>query len=460
MSMQAMNMPMKNLLLTLTLMSAASGVMAQQESVTSTANSSEQAWEDDGWGDDSWSGDSWADDSPVSVWHGFIEGGLGNRLNNDPALNERFSPVDDATLADLRLRLETSGFVGNDRYAFKVDLYADGVEKGLRSDLREASYTLSPSERTDLKLGQQVLTWGTGDLLFLNDMFPKDWQSFFAGRDTEYLKAPVFAAKASYYGEAASIELVWMPDYTSDRYISGERYSWFSSQAGQNVAAPQGRIDAEEPANSFANSEFAMRIAGSVNSTEWALYGYRGFQKQPNGLDNTGKPIFSRLDVLGASLRGNLGVGLANAEVAWHLADDSDGSDPFLPNSQFRFLLGYERELLPRLTLGLQYYLEQTLDYKALEAASPSPYHPEEYRYLYTTRLNYRMWQDNLVWSLFAFYSPSDDDHYLRPSVSYRYSDNLSVEVGGNLFAGDKPQTFFGQFEDASNLYGRMRYAF
>lgn len=436
-------------------MLASTSVVAAQQDTTAAASDSEQ-----GWGNDSWSEDSWAEPKSSSKWHGFIEGGVGNRLNYDPALNDRFSPVDDATLSDLRLRLETTGYVGNDRYTLKADVYADGVDQGLRGDLREASYTLTPIDRTDLKLGQQVLTWGTGDLLFLNDLFPKDWQSFFSGRDTEYLKAPALAAKASYYGDSASLDLVWMPDYTSDRYINGERFSWFSPQAGRNVAAPAGRIDAEEPANSFTNGEFAARVSGNIDSTEWALYGYRGFQKQPNALDSLGDPVFTRLNVLGASVRGNLGSGLANAEIALHMAEDSDGSDPFKPNSQFRFLLGYERELLPKLTLGLQYYLEQTLDYDALEAASASPYNPEEYRYLYTTRLNYRMWQDNLVWSMFVFYSPSDDDYYARPSVNYRYSDTLSFDLGANVFGGEKQYTFFGQFEDASNLYGRVRYAF
>jgi hypothetical protein len=415
---------------------------------------------DDSWGDDNWSDDSWTEEQSGNSWHGFIEAGLGGRLQEDTAVNEQFSALDDTTLADLRLRLETTGFIGDNRYALKADLYADGVEQGVRVDLREASYTFSASENTDVKLGQQILTWGTGDLVFLNDLFAKDWQSFFAGRDTEYLKAPVAAAKASYYGESASLELVWIPVFTSDRYINGERFSWFSPKVGENVAAPSGRIDAKDPANSFANGEFAARIAGSVDSTEWALYGYRGFQKQPNALDVNGQPVFTRLDVLGASVRGNLGTGLANAEVALHMSEDGAGNDPMMPNDQFRFLLGYEREILPKLTLGLQYYLEQTLDYSALTDASASAYSPAQYRYLYTTRLNYRMWQDNLTWSLFAFYSPSDDDHFIRPSVTYRYSDNLNMVVGANLFGGEKAHTFFGQFEDASNVYGRIRYAF
>ncbi|GGK83333.1 hypothetical protein [Amphritea balenae] len=403
---------------------------------------------DDSWGDDSWS------EEESSVWNGFIEAGTGHRLQDDPALDEEY------TLADIRVRLETSGFHNDNRYSLKADFYADGIKHGMRADLREASYSFSATESVDIKLGQQILTWGTGDLLFLNDMFPKDWQSYFAGRDTEYLKAPVTAAKASYFGDTASLDLVWMPDFTSDRYINGDRFSWFSPQVGQNVAAPAGKIDAEEPSNSFANGELAVRISGTVNSNEWALYGYRGFQKQPNGLNALNEPIFTRLDVLGASMRGNLGQGVANAEIALHMADDSAGDDPLKPNDQFRFLLGYERELLPKLTLGVQYYLEQTLDYTALESASASPYHPAQYRNLYTARLNYRMWQDNLIWSLFSYYSPSDDDYFIRPSVSYRFDDNLSMALGGNLFGGDNPHTFFGQFEDASSVYGRIRYAF
>lgn len=403
--------------------------------------------------EDDWGDDSWTEEENSSAWSGFIESAAGARLQDDPALAEEL------TLADLRLRLETIGYHGDNRYGLKGDLYADGVSDGLSLDLREATYSFSIQESWDFKLGQQVLTWGTGDLVFLNDMFPKDWQSYFSGRDTEYLKAPVAAIKGSYFGDQASIDLVWMPQFTPDRYIDGERFSYFSPQAGQNIAAPAGKVDADEP-DSLSDSELALRIFGNVGSNEWALYGYRGFQKQPNAMDRQGRPAFTRLDVLGASIRGNLGRGLANAELALHMAEDDVGTDPRKPNDQLRFLLGYEQELIPKLTLGLQYYLEQTLDYAELSGVSGSAYAPDQYRHLYTTRLRYRMWQDNLILSLFAYYSPSDQDHFIRPLVSYRFDDNLSMALGVNIFSGEQPHTFFGQFEDATNLYARLRYAF
>ena len=65
---------------------------------------------------------------------------------------------------------------------------------------------------------------------------------------------------------------------------------------------------------------------------------------------------------------------------------------------------------------------------------------------------------DRYTWSLFTFYSPSDEDYYLRPSLNYRHSDQWTFVFGGNVFGGNKPQTFFNQLQDASNFYLRVRY--
>jgi len=66
----------------------------------------------------------------------------------------------------------------------------------------------------------------------------------------------------------------------------------------------------------------------------------------------------------------------------------------------------------------------------------------------------------NLRCSLFTYYSHTDRDVYVRPNVNYKVSDNTAVELGGNLFFGDHPHTFFGQFRDNTNIYAGMRYSF
>lgn len=63
-------------------------------------------------------------------------------------------------------------------FRYKGDIWADGITEKKEYDTREAWAFIRPSDFMDIKIGRQVLTWGTGELVFLNDLFPKDWQSF------------------------------------------------------------------------------------------------------------------------------------------------------------------------------------------------------------------------------------------------------------------------------------------
>ena len=66
----------------------------------------------------------------------------------------------------------------------------------------------------------------------------------------------------------------------------------------------------------------------------------------------------------------------------------------------------------------------------------------------------------NLTLSFFARYSPNDDDAYLRPTVSYKISDNWLATAGANVFLGSQDYTFLGQFQDNTNVYAALRYSF
>lgn len=64
------------------------------------------------------------------------------------------------------------------------------------------------------------------------------------------------------------------------------------------------------------------------------------------------------------------------------------------------------------------------------------------------------------MWSLFTYYSPSNQDFYLRPKISYRIDDRWTAELGGNIFGGKKDYTFFNQFHNNTNIYASIRYGF
>jgi hypothetical protein len=405
--------------------------------------------------DDIWSDEEWGDEEQASPWSGFIELGLGSRFDRDPQLAER------ETLEELRARIESKWTVGDAVLTLKGDGGYDGVEEQGFAELRDLTLSFTAGNSLDIKLGHQVQTWGTGDLVFLNDLFPKDFVSFFAGRDDEYLKAPGTAIRLTRFAALFNIDLVWTPVFEPDNYLTGERFSFFSPLAGGNVA-PRPPFSAIEPDESLENGEFALRLFRTVQGREYAVYAYRGYFKQPTALTANLQATFAPLSAYGASLRRPAGPGLLNAEFAWYDSrNDRNGTDPSIPNSQMRALVGYEWEAATNFTVGLQYYVEWTLDHEDLVAATTMPeFAPDELRHLLTNRLTYRSGRDRYIWSLFTFASPSDTDVYLRPQFTLRHSDAWSVTAGGNVFGGADIHTFFGQFEDASNAYVRLRYNF
>lgn len=395
---------------------------------------------------------------------GFVDLRGGRRLQSDA--NER-----DTSLAEARLQLDISRFGDFAEWRMRADVLWDDIPEDrdldLDSpyspiDLREASIAFSPTDIVDVRAGRQILTWGTGDLLFINDLFPKDWQSFFCGRDDEYLKAPSDALFVSFYPPLLNVDVVYTPRFDPDRYITGARLSYWNAglceRAGRDAV-----VQADEPDDWFRDDELSVRLSREVAGWEGAIYWYDGFWKSPAGVDSvTGIAIFPELSVFGASMRGTVGAGLFSIEAGYYLSsDDSDGSDFTIRNSETRLLAGYEQELVRNLTGSVQVYLEMMDDYAAYRASLPDGQAArDEDRLVLSLRLTQLMMSQNLVLSFFGYYSPTDRDAYLRPSMKYALTDKWQLFGGVNVFSGAESHTFFGQFEKNTNVYGGARYLF
>lgn len=397
--------------------------------------------------------ESFFSELPVEA-HGFYEMRGGYRLQNDKYEK-------DMSIMESRVQLDLFSYFDWGDLKFKGDVYGDLVTEKGYFDMREANLFTRPTDFMDVKVGRQILTWGTGDLVFINDLFPKDWQSFFIGRDTEYLKAPSDAAKVSFFADWANLDIIYTPRFDHDRFIRGERISYWNANL-QRLAGQDAIVHTDKPNDWFRDSEIAARLYKNIDNVELALYGYHGYWKSPGGQNTTmTQAIFPDLNVYGASVRGALGKGIANAEIGYYeSADDLSGKNPLINNSEMRYLVGYTREIGKDFTMGLQYYVEQMLDFSAYQRYRPAGPARDRDRHLVTLRLTKLLMNQNLRCSLFTYYSPSDKDVYMRPNVNYKASDNVAVEVGSNIFFGDYPNTFFGQFQDNTNVYAGLRYSF
>ena len=307
-------------------------------------------------------------------------------------------------------------------------------------------------DHLEVRAGRQPTTWGTGDLLFINDLFPKDYVSFFIGRDDPYLKSPSDAVRLGLFGLPLAIDLVYTPVFSPDILPTGERLVFWTP-----AYAPV--IDPEQRAE---NGETALRLSRAVGSMNLALYGYHGFWKNPFGFSppdtsvgTGGHFYYPALNAYGASARGSLLGGVAWVEGGWYdSADDRDGVDPYIPNSEARAMAGYERQWWSDFTGGAQFYWEGVQDYHPIE------YVKDENYTLVTLRLMQMLRYQTVTLSAFTFYSPSDEDAYVRLSVGYKYTDELNLTLGANLFQGNDDRTLFGMNEDNSNAFLRVRYSF
>jgi hypothetical protein len=343
----------------------------------------------------------------------------------------------------------------------KGDFILDHVAEELDVALREA-YLDYTTGNFDFRLGRQIVTWGVGDLLFINDVFPKDYVSFFSGRPLEYLKIGVDALRTGYSSELVNAEFLVIPFFEPNNLPTPERFLFFDPFS--DVPSREN----EEPATTLENTQLALRLYRRIKDFDVSAYAYRGFwltpSMKPDDLSSPTRVItfYPELSVYGLSAQRSALGGVLSFETGYYQSrEDEGGKDPFIPNSQIRFLIGYQRQIWEDFTIGAQYYSEIMQDYTAyLNSLPPGFPALKEYRDIVTLRLEQFLKNQTLRLSLFTFYSPADNDYFIKPQVSYNFTDNLSTTLGANIIGGEKDTMFFGQFDKNDNIYLWIRYDF
>ncbi len=383
--------------------------------------------------------------------HGFVQGNY--------SLNTTASNPDGGDLkwgeerAQIKLEINSELF----RVFSKTDLFYDHIDEEADADFREA-YIDYVSTYFDIRAGRQIITWGLGDLIFINDVFPKDYEAFFSGRPLEYLKKGVDGIKIGVYPDFASFEVVVIPFFEPNRFPSAKRFRMFDPF---RVGTER---EKEEPATTLDNTELALRIYRDIAGIDTSLYFYRGFFKQPSMPDDPLRLtlFFPELSVYGASFQRRAFDGVLSFETGYYDSrEDRDGTDLLMPNSSVRFLAGYQRQMWEDFTIGLQYFGDYMLDHSEYVKTLPQGFpKKKELEDLFTVRLTQLLMHQTLKLSYFSFWSLSDGDYLINPEVRYSFTDNIWAAVGALVFGGGKEWNQFGQFDKNDNVYLQVRYEF
>jgi len=400
--------------------------------------------------------EKWSIEDLPFVLTGFVHTRHAIRIKNDPYQSKAFP------MSETRFRVGLNGYNDLFEWNLKSDFIYDSFDNKGKIDLREANLIFNTPYWISIKLGRQILTWGKGDMLFINDLFPKDWQSFFIGRELEYLKAPSNALKVSLYFAKMELNMVYSPSFDSDNFPRGNRLSFFDL----SIADFRGDDDPFEfdvPNAIFRQDEFTWRLRRNIGSADLALYGYYGYWKSPSGFDlSTGIPQFNSLTSHGLSFESKLWKGIFSTEMAYyHSSQDSDGDDFAIANSSFRYIVGQNFSLKNEWNLAFQYYGEYIINYAEQEENWPMGLPiPPRVRDMITVRIGKNLLNQRLNLSLFNYWGIAERDNYLRFNASYKLNDDWKIDMGGNIFSGRDDFSFWNQFNHNSNVYLGLKWSY
>ena len=392
--------------------------------------------------------------------HGFVQAASAYRLIQPDGCppTQRLACEESFILGEGRVRLELAPRGKWWALNAKTELIYDAVGREVSVSLREGYLDLR-FPALDLRIGRQIITWGVGDLIFINDVFPKDWVAFISGLPLEYLKKGSDAVSATGHWAGASLQLVLAPHFVADTVPeAGGRLAFYD---------PAGSIETrttDDPPASIENLELGLRAFRNLVGWDVSLYAYRGFFHTPAVEVEPGPALrlfYPPLNVYGASAQGAALGGVVSFEAGYYDArSDRSGRNPAVENSSTRLLAGYQREIVPDLTVSGQYYVQVMQNYGAyLRTRSPAMPDCCAARHVLTLRLTQLLLHQTLRLGLFVLGSPNEGDWYVNPEASYQVTDAISASLGFNFFGGPTWSTY-GQFKGDSNVHAVVRYAF
>jgi hypothetical protein len=383
----------------------------------------------------------------------------------------------DWVMANRRFQLKTTKNYDAGSVQAKLDFLRDDISFDTSIDLRELRIQYTPISWMDLSIGRQVVTWGVGDMLFINDLFPKNWLSNFLGRDMSELKDSSDSLRVTSYLLDTTFDLVYTPQFSPDTTPTGCYLGVYDPNTlTVTDSGTCQSVSNHRQTNYFKNSEFAGSMRRKVGDHEISLYTYYGYYKNPKGISldpSSGQfsSYYPELTSYGASSEGPLGPGVYSLEFGYYDSrEDRKGLDPLIENSSIKTLIGYKMDLTSSFAIGLQWYQETMLKYgeyeqsisgmDAIYGTNNYPYRKKIMHNTFTIRLTYNAMQETLWFNLFTYIRPEDKDTFIKFDVSKRIYNNLVVAVGTNIFTGKDNylDREFGMLRDYDNVFVRFKY--
>ncbi len=396
-------------------------------------------------------------DEPKYSLNGYVRNYAGVLLKE----SKDYSIIQNTLDLTLNTQKEKLGFLAN------VFMYQYPTKENT-FDIREL-YMDFYSEKVDVRVGKQQIIWGQADGVFITDVVsPKNLTEFLLW-DFNEIRMGVTAAKVNYYVfEEQAIEWVWIPVFTPT--LAPEEGSIWHPRLDFPVKPVFDMSQSKVSAN-LENSELFMRYSLSQSWIDLQLMGAYTWDDDPTihlvkrmemdsvtqkqVLQLTVRPEYHRLLLGGGSFSTDIVGFVFRGEGAYYkdkyfITSAPSAKESVIQKDYVNYVGGLDKTM-GNWRLSTQFIQKIILDYD-------DQMKKDEVDNLATIMVNRTLFREKVRLELFSYVGFNHQDALIRLRGYYFPYDGMSVELGANLFVGDEGT--FGQYNENSMLYTRVKYSF
>ncbi len=355
-----------------------------------------------------------------------------------------------------------------DKMAFKVNpiLYHFSPDS-LDLTLREAYLDLY-FDKFDIRIGKQQVVWGKADGVFITDVVSPLNLSEFLLPDFDEVRTGITSVKFDYYFGNNTFEVIWVPNFTPTTMPASN--SIWSVQPDFPIV-PTFDWSKSEITPSLENSEVFAKITALTSAIDFEIMGGYTWDDNPTmhvqkQIDmSTGAPVLTGLTVTPEHHRIYLGGGSFSTEIKgvilrgeaayyngkYFQTEDPTAVDAIIQKDYLHYLAGLDFNI-GNVKLSSQFIQQYVLDYDDFMV------NPETENTM-TFLARYSMLRETLHLELFSYIGLTNEDALIRPKITYDFADGFSFLLGSNIFVGETDGRF-GQFENNSMIYTKIKYSF
>jgi hypothetical protein len=337
---------------------------------------------------------------------------------------------------------------------------AIGTDEGTDARVLEG-YVTARMKRARLRLGKQIIAWGRADGINPTDnVTPHDYTVLLPFEEDQRFGTIALRADA-YLTDEHTLTLITTPFFEPSEIPLIE---------GSGIVLREKR-----PAWTPPNSEVGVRLDKTGGSLDWSMSYFYGFDLLPDvrilGPTPAVELQYNRMHVFGGDAARNFGRYGFRGEAAYVLTRDKDGTNPGVKNPFLFFVLGVDRTFFENLNINLQFLGRRIWNYSDPEkiaiplvravAIEHAIFSNQQDRFSsgFSSRIGDKWLHETLEAEILLFVYLNRPSAYIRPLITYAFTDHIKGTVGGEIYQGGE-QSFFGRVRKNRGVFAEVRYSF